>query len=265
MSEIEYIRPNEDIWTLVERGILPEWIARDAEPHGMDEAEYILNEFDWEWGWDLGDGYTSEQWKVLEEVRKRISAGIENYYANKELVAKDREERDRREARRKKREVVKKKFANNYLDRDDVEWVIDYEEQYGDFPYLHFVCFRTFLPSRKDVQKAQLLSIGVTVDYPMETAEIKSLFPDLTKKQLADLRYKTWTLAQSYKEYVDRVLGGLPEELPDTDSAFWSDLIESQRLDKFNLTPPRLRRLMQFFRLNELAPAKRKQLSLGFY
>lgn len=40
------IRPDDSVEKLVKAGILPQWIADDAIPHGMFEAQYILNEFD---------------------------------------------------------------------------------------------------------------------------------------------------------------------------------------------------------------------------
>lgn len=265
MSEKEYIRPDESIWSLVEKGILPEWIARDAEPHGMDEAEYILNEYDWEWGWDLGDGYTSEQLRILDEARKRIETGINNYYSNKDLIAKDRAERALWETKRKKREEYIRKFAGQYVDRYGFDWIMDYENEHGELPYLHFVCYKSFLPSRTDIQKAQLLSIGATVDSPLDKDEIQRIFPNLRESQLTGLPYRTWSLTKSYKEFVEEVLAGLPESLPEVDSDYWRNIIESQHLHVFGLTPVRLRRLIHFFRLNQLTPAKRKKLSVGYY
>ena len=41
------IRPEDSLDKLVVAGILPQWIAEDALPHGMDEAQHILNEYDW--------------------------------------------------------------------------------------------------------------------------------------------------------------------------------------------------------------------------
>lgn len=48
------IREDTRIEELVEKGIVPEWMWRDIRPHGMDEAWHILNEWDWEHGWDIG-------------------------------------------------------------------------------------------------------------------------------------------------------------------------------------------------------------------
>lgn len=68
MQNIE-IKASTSIETLRKAGIVPEWMARDCELHGMYEAENILCEWDWEDGWDLGDGYDKEQLVVLAKVR----------------------------------------------------------------------------------------------------------------------------------------------------------------------------------------------------
>lgn len=68
MQNIE-IKASTSIETLHKAGIVPEWMARDCELHGMYEAENILCEWDWEDGWDLGDGYDKEQLEVLAKVR----------------------------------------------------------------------------------------------------------------------------------------------------------------------------------------------------
>lgn len=71
MQNIE-IKPSTSIETLRKAGIIPDWMAEDCEEHGMYEAENILCEWDWEDGWDLGDGYSNAQLKVLAKVRDII-------------------------------------------------------------------------------------------------------------------------------------------------------------------------------------------------
>lgn len=71
--KIEASTPIED---LRKTGIVPDWIAEECERHGMYEAENILNEHDWEDGWDLGDGYDKEQREILASIRKLISNAI---------------------------------------------------------------------------------------------------------------------------------------------------------------------------------------------
>ena len=66
------IKPNTPIETLRNVGIVPDWMAKDCEQHGMYEAENILCEWDWEDGWDLGDGYDKTQLEILAKVRNII-------------------------------------------------------------------------------------------------------------------------------------------------------------------------------------------------
>lgn len=71
MQKLE-IKPSTPIKALQKAGIVPEWMAEDCELHGMYEAENILCEWDWEDGWDLGDGYDKSQLETLARVREII-------------------------------------------------------------------------------------------------------------------------------------------------------------------------------------------------
>ncbi len=71
--KIEASTPIED---LCKAGIVPDWMAEECDLHGMYEAENILCEWDWEDGWDLGDGYNKEQREILENVRAIIRDAI---------------------------------------------------------------------------------------------------------------------------------------------------------------------------------------------
>ena len=68
MQYIE-IKPSTPIDSLRKAGIVPDWMAKDCELHGMYEAENILCEWDWEDGWDLGDGYNKDQLETLKKIR----------------------------------------------------------------------------------------------------------------------------------------------------------------------------------------------------
>ncbi len=72
------IKPSTPIEDLRKAGIVPDWMAEECEMHGMYEAENILNEYDWEDGWDLGDCYDKEQREILANIRKLISDAIGN-------------------------------------------------------------------------------------------------------------------------------------------------------------------------------------------
>ena len=262
---IEYIRPSDSLDKLVKAGILPQWIAMDAELHGMSEAENILCEYDWDWNWDLGDGYTDEQLMILKDVRKRIELGISNYESNSELKAKDAAEKEARKIQQKKYVDYTKKFAGNYVDRYKIDWVLDFEKANGSLPLLHFLCFRTLLPTRTDIQKAQLMRLGISVDKPMSAEEVATIFPDIPLKKLNDLPYKKWALIHYYKELVEEILALYPENLPDETDSYWTSIIESQNLNIFNMTPAKLRRLLIFFRLNNSTLKIKKNLTKGIY
>lgn len=57
-------------------GLIPEFIYKDCKLHGLEEAENILCEWDWEDGWDLGDDYDEEQMETLRNIRKFIAHKI---------------------------------------------------------------------------------------------------------------------------------------------------------------------------------------------
>lgn len=259
------IRPDDSLEKLVAAGILPQWIADDAEPHGMDKAEYILNEFDWEWGWDLGDGYNDEQWEVLNEVRRKIQEGIKEYYAHPDLVEADREMERRKKECAKRREELKKTYCSSYVALDNLNWLMAYEEKYKSLPIFHFICFRSLLPSRSDLQKAILKRIGATCDEPLAVESIQRLYPEMSAKTVRGLAYHNWPLFQKYKTMVEEAVAALPSPIPSEDDAYWTELIESQRLEELGMTPSRLRRLMTFFSLNKKTPAQKRKGSAGIY
>ena len=70
------IKPSTPIEDLRKAGIVPDWMAEECEEHGMYEAENILCEWDWEDGWDLGDGYDNDQLEVLAKIRNIIKNAI---------------------------------------------------------------------------------------------------------------------------------------------------------------------------------------------
>lgn len=265
MPDTEYIRPSESLDRLVAAGILPFWIAKDAERHGMSEAENILWKYDWEWGWDLGDGYNAEQIRILDDVRKRIEQGIRNYFSNPELIAKDSAEYETKKMWEKKREEYKRRFGGNYVDYYSIGWVIDYEKATESLPLIHFLCYRTLLPTRTDIQQAQLMRLGVSVDDPMTAEAVSEFFPDIPLNKIEDLPYRKWALYKYYRQLVADVLSRMPDELPPESDPFWNEIIESQHLEVFDMTPARVRCLITFFRLNDLTMARKKKLSKGIY
>lgn len=76
MQDIE-IKPNTPIEALRKARIVSYCITRDRELHGMYEAENILCEWDWEDGWDLGDGYDKAQLETLAKVRNILRSALD--------------------------------------------------------------------------------------------------------------------------------------------------------------------------------------------
>lgn len=70
------ITPSTSLEKLRAYQIIPVWLYKEATSHGMSEAENLLCEFDWEWGWDLGDGMTKPQLAILKSVRTALSQYI---------------------------------------------------------------------------------------------------------------------------------------------------------------------------------------------
>ena len=70
------IEPSTPIDDLRKAGIVPDWMAEECEEHGMYEAENILCKWDWEDGWDLGDGYDKAQLETLAKIRDIIHTAL---------------------------------------------------------------------------------------------------------------------------------------------------------------------------------------------
>jgi len=64
-SKYEHLEINDTtkISELYLLGFISEFIYKDCKLHGLEEAENILCEWDWEDGWDLGDDTTNSRCK----------------------------------------------------------------------------------------------------------------------------------------------------------------------------------------------------------
>ncbi len=76
MAELPYICHRTTIYQLMQAGIVPDWMYRDCDIHGMDTAEDFICEWDWDWNWDLGKGYNNKQLDILAKARKIVKEGI---------------------------------------------------------------------------------------------------------------------------------------------------------------------------------------------
>ena len=144
------ITEETSIWELVKAGVMPEWMARECDIHGMDRAEYVLNEYDWEWewDWDLGMYYNEEQTGILKQVRKTIREGIEAFRSNPELV-RQHKERKALEKRRYKLIEQYRKDLLGYVEPEDVRWIADYAINHDTLPYLYILTNKLILGFEK--------------------------------------------------------------------------------------------------------------------
>lgn len=225
------IAPDTYIPDLVEAGIVPGWMWRDIEPHGMYEAENILNEYDWDllqlgrsqWGWDIGDGYNEYQLKELARVRAIISEGIKAYEANPKLK---QEAKEKRELAKRKEALIKEyinKLRNNF-DLDEIGKVVDYILTNGEPPYFTLLYGYLHSNTRTDRQKIRILMAGVMdgkQHTPKETFEmlqtgnlpdgitITEPFPVRTLQRWSK---KSFTPVGQLAEYLEAISSKVAEE-----------------------------------------------------
>lgn len=228
-KKLPYIAPDTPISQLVAAGIVPEWMWRDIDPHGMYEAENILCEWDWEWGWDIGFGYTKAQLEVLAEVRKTISDGIEAFESNPQLKQRAKEEKELLRLKDTLRREYRTKLYD-YFSHEEIDRIIEYKLRNGNLPFLTLIDRYIHDPRRTDRQKLRLLMAGAytgtaytpkelfqmhqTGTYPIEMS-VTDAFP---LRSMQSWRRKPMSTYGQLGEYLD----GLKETLAtsaDQDSA----------------------------------------------
>lgn len=248
LNSLKYISPSTPIEELVEAGIVPEWMWRDIEPHGMSEAENILNEYDWEWGWDIGDGYNKKQLEVLADVRNTISEGIKAYESNLELKKIEKDKRDAQRLKEQKLRDYCEKYRG-YVFQNWIPWLVEYEYKYGELPCLFLLCMKYiwYNNSLTDRQKAKLALAGIDRDEPMTIEEAMEAFPQFSKASLKRMSKQPWNPRGRDAEYITQLHTQLPDR-PLTESApFWQELMERQSLTSL-VTPLCLMRMVARFR-----------------
>ena len=225
------ITEETSIWELVKAGVMPEWMARECDIHGMDRAEYVLNEYDWEWewDWDLGMYYNEEQTGILKQVRKTIREGIEAFRSNPELV-RQHKERKALEKRRYKLIEQYRKDLLGYVEPEDVRWIADYAINHDTLPYLYILTNKLILGFEKltDRQKARLLQIGLPSGEPVDADKVGKQFPDLPKSIFSWKNCKIpWEPVGKLKQFIEAVSFDTPVS---EDSSVWHDIMESQHI-----------------------------------
>lgn len=76
MKPLPYICHRTIIYQLMQAGIVPDWMFRDCDTHGMDTVEDFLCEWDWYWNWDLGKGYSNKRLDILARARQVVSSSF---------------------------------------------------------------------------------------------------------------------------------------------------------------------------------------------
>lgn len=245
-DSIIQIRPDTSIRSLCSMGIVPDWMYRDCDIHGMDEAENILCEWDWDWNWDLGDGYNKQQLEILANVRKIISEGINAFENDPEA------QRQYREEKKKDRFIYERTSEYNrtfykIADKKQIRWMLEYEYDNGHLPCFFIVVCRLLwhTEDHTDRLKAALLATGIGVDNPLPNEEIVAKIPTVSAKQIAYMLKKPYSLGPKFQKYIDNLRLELPERpLPESDP-FWQQLIERQRLA--GIAPIHLMRIVAYF------------------
>lgn len=242
-NTIMKIAPDTYIPDLVKAGVVPLWMWEDIEPHGMSEAENILCEWDWEYGWDIGDGYDSFQISELARVRKIISDGIWAFEADPRVI-QDRKEK--REIAERKEKLFKKyrTLLYGYFEHDDIRKIINFEIKFGRPPYISLLTKYLFSDKRTDRQKIRLLQAGVltgTKYTPKQVFEMNQSgeYPiDLYISEKFNLRRiqrwksKSFNTSGQLGEYISAIAKMHPEPFDQTDlENVISKMIEEERAE----------------------------------
>lgn len=239
------ITEDTSIWELVKAGIMPDWMARECDRHGMDMAGYVLNEYDWEWGWDLGMYYNEEQSEILKQVRKTIREGIEAFHSDPELV-RQYVERKALEKKRYNLQELYRKELYGYVEPEDLDWITDYAMAKEELPYLYILTNKLIhgFDNLSDRQKARLLQIGLPSGTPRSADEVREMFPDLPKSIFSWRSRKIpWEPVGKLKQY----MAGVSFDKPiNEDSPEWHDIMESQHIK--GISPVQIMRMVASFR-----------------
>lgn len=247
MSEnITYITPETPIRELVRRGIVPEWMAKDAMKHGMSEAENILCEWDWDCNWDLGYGYNPTQLKILADVREVIKKGIHDFESNPELVEAEKKRREFEEITWQQENAYKEKFVG-YMWAGNVRWVIRFERVNGHLPYLHFITHYFLSKHHSDRRKAEFIYHGI-LKGDSDIESLKILFPELSKSFWRTLKSKKVPFRGNILEYAKKMDSMLPKELPHENDELWNNLIAHYGLHIYDVSAIQLKNMIELLR-----------------
>ena len=250
MTGLPYICNNTTIYQLMQAGIVPNWMYRDCDVHGMDTAEDFLCEWDWEWDWDLGYGYSDAQLAILKQARETVKQGIEEYLRNPELQKQEKAKFDARKRAKALETELSKKFRPIFY-AGEVPEAVRFVMEHGEEPL--FLLFHRWFKRYRHTDRAKIRFFMAGVydgecHTPKETlelqtsGELKEKYGIETDFSLASLRRyaskpyeitgKLSYLIPSIKEKLEEYLQSYSEGVPfyevwsriDASHPVWEDI-----------------------------------------
>lgn len=254
----------------MQAGIVPEWMYRDCDIHGMDTAEDFLCEWDWDWSWDLGYGYTDSQLAILKEARETVRLGIEEFERNPELQKIEQDRVDRIKKKKELSETLKKKLCPPFYVAeipDIVKYVLQHDEEplFSIF-YCWFVRYR-----HSDRNKVRFIMAGIfdgisrtpkEMAEMTKTGELKEKFgieTEFTLKQLQRLAKTPYEIKGKFDYLIPAIMSKLEQyrqnnQVSETESPVASIISEHSPLwteikerESFGFQPQLTSRALTYF------------------
>ncbi len=264
MPTLPYICYRTTIRQLMQAGIVPDWMYQDCDRHGMDTAEDFLCEWDWEWDWDLGKGYSKKRLEILENARKIVKEGIEEFEQNPEFQKTEQDRINKIKKRKELAETFQKKFCPPFYVAE-IPNIINYVVEYGEEPIFSiFYCW--FVRHRhSDRNKIRFLMAGIYDGIPKTPKEIEAMIQSGELKEKHDIPTE-FNLRQlqrlaktpyEIKGKLDYLLPAIKQKLQeslseekmvqilkDENHTIWKEIMERE---PFRFTPALLSRSLSYF------------------
>ncbi|MDE7351274.1 MAG: hypothetical protein K2N25_09415 [Muribaculaceae bacterium] len=270
MTALPYICNSTTIYQLMQAGIVPEWMYRDCDIHGMDTAEDFLCEWDWDWSWDLGYGYTDSQLAILKEARETVRLGIEEFERNPELQIIEQDRVDRIKKKRELSETLKKKLCPP-LYVAEIPDIVKYVLQHNEEPVFSiFYCWFVRY-GHSDRNKVRFIMAGIfdgisrtpgEIAEMTKTGELKEKFgieTEFTLKQLQRLAKTPYEIKGKFDYLIPAVMSKLEQyqqneqesdatmqvfSIPSESSLVWQEIMERE---PFRFKPQLMSRALAYF------------------
>ncbi len=264
MNTLPYICNSTTIYQLMKAGIVPDWMYRDCDVHGMDTAEDFLCEWDWDWNWDLGKYYNQKQLDHLAKARQIVKKGIEEFDRNPRLQKMEKERIDKIKKKKELTEAYKKKFCPPFYVAEIpkiVNYVLEHDEEpiFSIF-YCWFVRYR-----HVDRNKARFVMAGIhdgisrtpkEMEEMTKTGELKEKFgieTEFTLKQLQRLAKTPYEIKGKLDYLIPSIKSKLQDSITDADITaslkdeshpLWQEIMERE---PFRFNPALISRAISYF------------------